>query len=249
MSVIPNAVDAARFAPASSLTAKPWHDRLFTLSIGELKERKGHHVYLAAFCALARRFPDWHHFVVGKRTGDAYERALLDTISAADCTDRVHLLGNVSEEEKIDLLQRAELFAHTPVRAADGGFEGFGIVYLEAAASGTATLGTLGSGAEDAVRNGVDGLLVPARAEDVQAAQERRGGPRPVRCGPQELRGSRAHASAFGDARVNALVGSLARGGASHRSMGGAPRCLFGPFGLNWTPSGQAASTPCTSSF
>jgi phosphatidylinositol alpha-1,6-mannosyltransferase len=72
----------------------------------------------------------------------------------------VHFLGNVSEDEKVDLLQRARVFVHTPVTAADGGFEGFGIVYLEAAASGTPAVGTTGCGAEDAIVDGVTGRLV-----------------------------------------------------------------------------------------
>ena len=69
-------------------------------------------------------------------------------------------LGNISEDEKIDLLQRARVFLHTPVQSSDGGFEGFGIVYLEAAAAGVAAIGTTGCGAEDAIVQGETGALV-----------------------------------------------------------------------------------------
>jgi len=164
--VIPNAVSP----PGERLPegTRPWHAHPFTLSIGELKERKGHHLALPAWCAAAARRPAWHHYVVGRGSGDAYEAGL-----RAGLPGRVHLLGNVPEPDKDDLLRRARVFLHTPVTAADGGFEGFGIVYLEAAACGVPSIGTLGSGAEDAVEDGVTGLLVEPRVEAVQAALER----------------------------------------------------------------------------
>lgn len=82
----------------------------------------------------------------------------------------MHFLGNVTEDEKVDLLQRARIFLHTPVRAADGGFEGFGIVYLEAAACGVPSIGTLECGAEDAIDDGITGFLVAPEVEAVEAA-------------------------------------------------------------------------------
>jgi len=41
------------------------------------------------------------------------------------------------------------------------GFEGFGLVFLEAAAAGLPVIGTLGNGIEDAVKDYYNGLLVP----------------------------------------------------------------------------------------
>lgn len=158
--VVPNAVDAEAYAAAPEFGERLWHKVPFTLSIGELKERKGQHLTLAAFARVAERFPKLHHFVVGKGTYDEYHRSLVESVEAAGLERRVHFLGNVDEAEKIDLLRRAEVFVHAPVTAADGGFEGFGLVYLEASASGTPCLGTLGCGAEDAIIDGETGFLV-----------------------------------------------------------------------------------------
>lgn len=171
--VIPNAVDAEHYAAPREIGPRPWHGVPFTAGIGELKERKGHHLALAAWCRLAARHPRLHHFVVGNRAGDEYERRLFALARQAGVADRVHFLGNVSEDEKVDLLQRARVFVHTPVTAADGGFEGFGLVYLEAAACGTPSLGTLGCGAEDAIVDGVSGLLVEPSVEAVEAGLAR----------------------------------------------------------------------------
>ncbi|TAJ11720.1 MAG: glycosyltransferase family 1 protein, partial [Planctomycetota bacterium] len=174
--VIPNCVDASTYAaPRADVRdgSCAWHGLRYTLAMGELKERKGHHLSIGAFLRVAARFPDLHHCVVGKRSNDDYERAIVARIAAAGCAQRVHFLGNVDEAQKIDLFQRAFAFVHTPVTATDGGFEGFGIVYLEASASGIPCIGTLDSGAEDAVVDGVTGMLVPQREDDVAAALER----------------------------------------------------------------------------
>lgn len=170
LTIVPNAVDAARYETPRRLSSRPWHAGPFTLSIGETKERKGLHLALEAFCRVAPRHPELQHFAVGRLSGDAYEAGLRARVRAAGLERRVHFLGNVEEEEKIDLLQRASVFVHTPVTASDGGFEGFGIVYLEAAASGTPSLGTLGCGAEDAIVDEVTGLLVQPEPEAVVAA-------------------------------------------------------------------------------
>jgi phosphatidylinositol alpha-1,6-mannosyltransferase len=171
--VIPNAVDAAKYARPVVLEARPWQLQRFTLSIGELKERKGHHLALEAWCRAARAHPDLHHYVVGKGAGDNYERSLRSIVERAGMAERVHFLGNVREDEKVDLLQRAQLFLHVPVTARDGGFEGFGIVYLEASAAGLPCIGTLGCGAEDAIVHERTGLLVEQSADAVERALAR----------------------------------------------------------------------------
>ena len=170
--VVPNAVDAALFESPRNVGPRPWHAHPFTLAIGEIKERKGHHISLAAFARVARSRPAIHHYVVGRASGDAYEAKLRKIAQDANLAERVHFLGNVSEDEKIDLLQRCLVFVHTPVTSADGGFEGFGIVYLEASACGVPVIGTQDCGAEDAIEDGVTGFLVaqhPGAVETVLA--------------------------------------------------------------------------------
>lgn len=171
--VIPNAVNAAHYEREPELGERPWHRAPFVLSIAEVKERKGLHLAVEAFARVAGKHPDLQHWIVGKASGDDYQERLRQIARVAGVGDRQHFLGNVDEAEKIDLLRRAQVFLHTPVQASDGGFEGFGIVYLEAAASGTPSIGTLDCGAEDAIRDRETGLLVPPDAESVTAALER----------------------------------------------------------------------------
>jgi len=171
--VVPNCVDAPYFAEPRDIGERLWHGKRFTLAIGEVKERKGHHLSLPAFLRVAERYPDLEHVIVGRLSGDDYERDLRAMVRAACMQDRVHFLGNITEDEKVDLLQRAEVFVHTPVTAGDGGFEGFGIVYLEAASAGTVAIGSLDCGAEDAIRDGETGLLVEQNVDAIEAGLER----------------------------------------------------------------------------
>lgn len=213
--VIPNAVDAESFVAPREVGEQPWHGRRFTLGIGELKERKGHHLALEAWIRVAREQEDLHHFIVGNRAGDPYEEQLVAMARDAGLGDRVHLVGNVSEDEKIDLLQRAEVFLHTPVTAADGGFEGFGIVYLEAAAAGTVAIGTLDSGAEDAIVDGESGRLVAQDADAVESALREILSDADLR--EQLTAGARAHAAASSwdenARRVLDIYDAVGRGG------------------------------------
>ncbi|MBI1379691.1 MAG: glycosyltransferase [Planctomycetaceae bacterium] len=170
---IPNCVEVGPLDEPVDVGPRPWHGLRYTLGIGETKERKGHHLALAAWVEVAKNHPDLHHMLVGRLSGDAYEQRLRGIAAAAGLADRVHFLGNVSEAEKVDLLRGAELFVHTPVTAADGGFEGFGIVYLEASACRKPVIGTLGCGAEDAIADGRTGYLVEPKVDAVAAALAR----------------------------------------------------------------------------
>lgn len=192
LEVIKNAVDADHYEPRPRIEGKPWSGARYTLGIGALKERKGHHLAIAGFLQIAAEFPQLKHFVLGNyQIGDPYFESIREKVKKAGCEGRVVFLGNVAEEEKVDLLLGAEAFIHTPVIAADGGFEGFGIVYLEAAASGVPSIGTVGSGSEDAVAQGVTGSLVNPDPASVAAAL------RPILSDPNLRESMRASCRAY----------------------------------------------------
>lgn len=171
LEVIRNAVDADHYLPRKPLQNRPWTGAEYILGIGALKERKGHHVAVGGYLRIAARHPNLRYFILGHfQNGDPYFENIKKQIRDAGCEGRVSFLGNITEEEKVDILQNARIFVHTPVEAADGGFEGFGIVYLEAAAAGIPSIGTRSSGAMDAIVDGQTGLLVDPEPGDVAAA-------------------------------------------------------------------------------
>jgi phosphatidylinositol alpha-1,6-mannosyltransferase len=73
----------------------------------------------------------------------------------------VHFLGMVTEDDKVGLLGAADVFAQ-PCRSRWRGLEqeGFGIVFLEAAACGVAQVAGRSGGSNEAVQSGVTGLVV-----------------------------------------------------------------------------------------
>jgi phosphatidylinositol alpha-1,6-mannosyltransferase len=87
-------------------------------------------------------------------------------------TDRVRFLGRVPDDESFPrLYASADVFA-TPCRDRWGGLEaeGFGIVFLEAAAAGVPSVAGRSGGSHEAVVDGETGFVVESRVEDVRAA-------------------------------------------------------------------------------
>jgi len=88
--------------------------------------------------------------------GDGPEQSRLAALAAND--DSIELLGKVSERRKAELLSEAWVLVHTALH------EGWGLVIMEAAASGTPSVAYDVPGVRDAVVDGVTGVL--ARDDD-----------------------------------------------------------------------------------
>jgi phosphatidyl-myo-inositol dimannoside synthase len=132
----------------------------FILGVGALKERKGYHIAMKAFAQISNTFPDLKYRIVADQ--DKTYRSILDKIiKEKKLEGRVEFLSEISDEKLAGLYSRATIFVLTPINTADIHFEGFGLVYLEAARAGVPVIGTKGTGAEDAIKDGYNGILVP----------------------------------------------------------------------------------------
>lgn len=129
------------------------------LTVARLSERyKGHDVMLRALPLIRARVPGVEWVVVG----DGPLRPGLEHAAAEQgLTDSVRLLGRVGDGERDRRLGGAHVFA-MPSRLPAGDFagEGFGIVYLEAAAHGLPVVAGDVGGALDAVVHDETGVLV-----------------------------------------------------------------------------------------
>jgi phosphatidylinositol alpha-1,6-mannosyltransferase len=134
-------------------------DRPTILTIASLLFRyKGHDVMVRALPLVRARVPEVLWAVVG-------EGPLLHEIAsladAYNLDSTVRLIGGASEAERDTWLGMAWVFAMPSRLPAGGrGGEGFGIVYLEAAARGLPVVAGDVGGATDAVAAGSTGLLV-----------------------------------------------------------------------------------------
>src|SRR5690606_19031045 len=133
--------------------------KIVVLTVGRLHPRKGQLVTLQALQALAPRFRSRvEYWMVGGGNKPRYEEELRQ--AAAKCDFAVRFFGNLPDDELDRVYDRADIFAMTSV-AYGPSVEGFGLVYLEAAAHGLPVVAHAVGGVSDAVRNGETGLLVP----------------------------------------------------------------------------------------
>ena len=98
------------------------------------------------------------HFAIVGRFDEqgSYYLGLVEQIVATGAQQHVHFLGNVSEARKVALMRGCRAFMLTPVTSSEGGFEAFGLVFLEAGAAGRPVVGIADSGAESAITGTYD---------------------------------------------------------------------------------------------
>jgi len=136
------------------------------LTIARLEPRKGIDTVLRTLPALARAHPNIRYDIIGK--GDDRAR-LIALANALGVSQHAHFHGYVSEQEKADLLANATVFL-MPNRREPGSVEGFGIVFIEAAAFGIPSIAGADGGTLDAVLNGETGYVVNGEVENAVAA-------------------------------------------------------------------------------
>ncbi len=164
--VIPNGVDWQRFMQPGTPQVK--HGPT-VLAVGAIKPRKGYHILIQAMKIVRRTIPDVQAVCIGSGQESGYFQNLKSQLEHDGMTDCVHFLGRVAEDVLLGWYHSADLFA-LPVVTTSDQFEGFGLIYLEANAAGLPAIGTLDSGAEDAIHDGETGLLVPQ--QDAQATAD-----------------------------------------------------------------------------
>lgn len=127
------------------------------IQVGHLIHQKHVDTTIQAFARLKETHPDAHLTIVGE---GAERTSLEDLVRKLGVTDSVRFTGQISNEEVLSKMAQAQFFCMPSVR------EGFGIVYLEAMASGCITIGTEGEGIADLIENGKNGFLVPAESPE-----------------------------------------------------------------------------------
>jgi len=136
------------------------------LAVGRLIPKKGFDVLLNACSVLCKRGVRFDCTVVGD--GQERER-LLEQRRCLGLEERVKFIGKLDFEAVRQQYYEASIFVMPSIVAADGETDGLPTVVVEAIASGLPVVGTYTGGIADAVREGVNGFLVPADAPDAIA--------------------------------------------------------------------------------
>lgn len=135
ITIIPNGIDLKKYAEVGQ--SKRDHSILY---IGRLEKRKGVKYLLQAFQIFQQTNPDVKLLIVG----DGPEREKLELLAEDLKLKNVEFLGYISEDLKMELFATTQLFVSPALYG-----ESFGIVLLEAMASGTVAIAGNNSGYSD----------------------------------------------------------------------------------------------------
>ncbi len=143
--------------------------KVHILTVGRLHPRKGQAFILNALAQLPRQLRRQVHFwLVGTGKKYGYETELRELAEKMDFG--VTFFGDVTNEELEDIYARAHIFSMTSVNFRKS-VEGFGLVYLEAAAHGLPIIAHRIGGVAEAVSHGENGILVePDNPEELTQA-------------------------------------------------------------------------------
>jgi glycosyltransferase involved in cell wall biosynthesis len=161
----PFGVDLDRFHPLDRgfEHATPTFKLLFVGALDRAHPFKGVGIMLKALASLESQ-SDWHLTIVGG--GDALE-SIEQEVRGLDLELRVSFTGRVSDEDLPSYYREADLFIFPSTSRA----EAFGLVALEAQASGIPVIASNLDGVSTVIDDGVTGWLIPSG--DIRALKEK----------------------------------------------------------------------------
>ncbi len=161
--VIPPGVDTSRFVPLDTQERHVFMKRLgltpdipLVVSVSRLVPRKGMDTLVRAGGLLAAQGRSLQMVIAG----DGRDRHRLERLAARSAAP-VRFVGRISDDDMAALHGCADVFAML-CRSRWGGLEqeGFGIVFLEAAAAGVPQIAGSSGGAHEAVADGDTGIVL-----------------------------------------------------------------------------------------
>ena len=124
-------------------------------TLARVEKRKGHKFVINAVSKLKSKFPNMLYLIAGK---GPYLEEVIRHVKKLRLEEHVVFLGWITEPEKSLVLQNSDLFVMTPTTVGES-VEGFGMVFIDAAFHGIASIGSISGGISDAVIHNKTGLL------------------------------------------------------------------------------------------
>ncbi len=161
---IPLGVDELRFFPEKTplrvrKNFKLPIEKKIILTVSRLNAYKAHDVVLKAIASLPANIREQIHYVVAGR--GEHLQALIDLSKQLNIYDCVTWLGFVGEQQLTELYQAADLFVLCTREEKEAkAVEGFGLVFLEAQATGIPVIGSNQGGIPDAIDHTNGGFII-----------------------------------------------------------------------------------------
>ncbi|MEA2706112.1 MAG: phosphatidyl-myo-inositol dimannoside synthase [Gemmatimonadaceae bacterium] len=159
--------DPVRFNPSRDTGAlrRRWGvgDAPVILTVARLVPHKGQDMGIRAVAALRRDFPELRYIIVGEGVDEARLRALAKELGVSD---RIGFVGPMRDDELPEAYATSTIYLGASRIDNEINVEGFGISFLEAAASGVPSVGGDSGGVRSAVRDGETGIIVPSTDSD-----------------------------------------------------------------------------------
>lgn len=141
------------------------------LTVGHVKHRKGQLETLKAVCRLKEQYPSILYVTLGSQADTEYVQRMKTYAKEQGIENHLRMVTDHKGFQGLSALyQRADVFAMNSNNHGDH-YEGFGLVFLEAAQFGVPALGSQDCGIEDAIKDGVTGRLT--RQGDVEDIVEK----------------------------------------------------------------------------
>lgn len=169
ISVVNPGIDPTNLPSLEILNAQKLNlaGNLKLLTVGRLVKRKGVDKMLQVLPEILLKYPELKYYVLGQGPELENLKRQAQDLGLKDC---VQFVSGVEHTQKWLYYQACDLFV-LPALDLAGDYEGFGIVYLEAALMGKAVVAGLSGGVKDAVIDGETGLIVDVeQIQDLKAA-------------------------------------------------------------------------------
>lgn len=129
------------------------------LTVGGVKHRKGQLDTLKSVARLKDKYPNVLYIMLGTMYETAYIAEIRKFARENGLEKNIMLVGDAKSDEDLAFFYgQCDLFVMNS-NNSHGHFEGFGLVFLEAASFGKPVVGSTGCGIEDAIENGFNGYL------------------------------------------------------------------------------------------
>jgi phosphatidyl-myo-inositol dimannoside synthase len=162
--------DPVRFNPSHDTGAlrRRWGvgDAPVILTVARLVPHKGQDTGIRALAMLTRDFPEARYIMVGEGHDEMRLRTLAKELGVSD---RVGFVGPMRDDELPEAYATSTVYLGASRVDKEINVEGFGISFLEAAASGIPSVAGDSGGVRSAVRDGETGIVVPPTDADAVA--------------------------------------------------------------------------------